>query len=96
MNADNTNLNCALDAETAVVLAALAQRWQTTPADALRRAILKAEGEPVPPRADVFSRAERVRVLLELRSALVAQGVDFDAWAREAQAIRQGSSAGGQ
>ena len=93
MNADNTNFNCSLDAETAVVLKVLAQRWRTTPADALRRAILMAVCEPVPPRADALSRAERRRAWRDLYAAL---GADSDAWVRKAQAIRWGSSAGGQ
>ena len=96
MNADNTNLNCELDAETAAALMALAQRWQTTPVDALRRSILEAAREPVPPRADAFTLAERVRALHELRASLSAQGVDFDAWAREAQAMREGEFRGWQ
>ena len=75
-----------LDAETAATLAALTQCWQTTPADALRRAILMAAREPaLPP-------AERLQALRELRASLSAQGVDFDAWAREAQAMREGES----
>ena len=81
-----------LDAETAATLAALAQRWQTTPADALRRAILMAAREPALPQADTFTPAERLQALRELRASLAAQGVDFDAWTREAEATREGKS----
>ena len=85
-----------MDAETAVVLKVLAQRWRTTPAGALRLAILMAAREPVPPRSDPFSLAERLRACHDLYAAMAAQGADFDAWVRKAQAIRRGSSAGGQ
>ena len=87
-----TTKSTELDAETAATLAALAQRWQTTPADALRRAILTAAREPALPQADTFTPAERLQALRELRASLAAQGVDFDAWAREAQAMREGES----
>ena len=79
-----------LDAETAQALTALAQQWQLSEGEALRRVIRRACRETTAPEIAELSPAERLQALAELRASLAAQGVDFDAWAREAQAIRRG------
>lgn len=87
--AKSTN-SFTLDAETALALAALAQQWQLSEEDALRRVIQRACRAATAPEIAELSPAERLQALAELRASLAAQGVDFDAWAREAQAIRRG------
>lgn len=79
-----------LDAETAQTLTALAQQWQLSEEDALRRVIQRACREATAPEIEELSPAEQRQALTELRASLAAQGVDFDAWARAAQAIRRG------
>ena len=78
-----------LDAETAPALAALAQQWQLSEGDALRRAIRRASHESAAPKFSAASPAERLQALAELRSSLAEQGIDFDAWEREVREIRQ-------
>lgn len=79
-----------LDAETAPALAALAQQWQLSEGDALRRAIWSTCHESTAPETSASSPAERRQALAELRSSLAEQGTDFNAWEREAREIRQG------
>ena len=79
-----------LDAETAQILVALAQQWQLSEDDALRRAIRRASHESAAPETSASSPAERLQALAELRSSLAEQGTDFIAWEREACEIRQG------
>ena len=79
-----------LDAETASALAALAQQWQLSEGDALRRAIWRASNESTAPETSASSPADRLQALAELRSSLAGQGTDFIAWDQEAQEIRQG------
>ena len=79
-----------LDADTAQELAALAQQWQLSEGEALRRAIRCAHEAATEPEVVELSPAEKLQALAALRASLAAQGVDFDAWAREARAIRRG------
>ena len=79
-----------LDAATAHELAVLAQQWQLSEADALRRAIRLAYCEPTAPEVAELSPPEKEQALAELRASLAAQGVDFDAWVKDARAIRRG------
>ena len=75
-----------LDDETALALATLAQRWNVAEPEALRRALLQAASRYGP----ILSPEERLAALDRLQKSLAERGVDFDAWAREAQAIRYG------
>ena len=79
-----------LDAETAQELAALARQWQLSEGEALRRAIRCAREAATEPEAAALSPTEKLQALAALRAALAAQGVDFDAWAKDARAIRRG------
>ncbi|MDE2788536.1 MAG: hypothetical protein OXL37_18025 [Chloroflexota bacterium] len=76
-----------LDDESARALATLAQRWNVAEPEALRRALLQAASQydPIP------SPGERLAALDLLQKSLAERGVDFDAWAREAWAIRHGA-----
>lgn len=76
-----------LDEETARALATLAQRWNVAGTEALRRALMQAASQydPIP------SPEERLAALDRLQKSLAERGVDFDAWAREAWAIRHGA-----
>ena len=79
-----------LDAETAQELAALAQQWQLSEGDALRRAIRCARAVATEPEVAELSPEEKLHALAALRASLAAQGVDFDAWTKDARAIRRG------
>ena len=79
-----------LDATTAQELAALAQQWQLSEGEALRQAIRLAGREPTAPEVAELSPAEKQQALDKLRASLAAQGVDFDAWVKDARAIRHG------
>ena len=82
----NTKITYSLDDELAQALAKLAAHWKVPESEALRRAVLQVASGYRP----VLSREERLAVLDQLRDSLAARGVDFDAWAREAYAIRHG------
>lgn len=79
-----------LDAETAQELAALAQQWQMSEGEALRRAIRCAREAANEPEVAELSPSEKLQALAALRASLAAQGADFDAWAKDARAIRRG------
>ena len=76
-----------LDEESARALATLVQRWNVAGPEALRRALMQAAAQydPIP------SPEERLAALDRLQKSLAERGVDFDAWAREAWAIRHGA-----
>ena len=86
MTTPNIKTTYTLDDESARALATLAQHWNTTESEALRRAVLKAASGYGP----ILSPEERLAALDRLRASLAERGVDFDAWAREARAIRYG------
>ena len=46
------------------------------------------------PDSDLPDNAQRLQDLRDLRESLAAQGVDFDAWAQEAQAMRKDNPVG--
>ena len=75
-----------LDDESARALAKLAHHWKVTESEALRRALLHVASGYGP----VLSPEERLAALHRLQKSLAERGVDFDAWAREARAIRHG------
>ena len=79
-----------LDAATAQELAALAQQWHLSEGEALRQAIRLASREPTAPAGTRLSPAEEQQAVDKLRASLAAQGVDFDAWVKDALAIRHG------
>lgn len=79
-----------LDAATAQELTALAQQWQLSEAEALRQAIQCAREATPDPEVAELSPAEKQQALDKLRASLAAQGVDFDAWVKDARAIRHG------
>ncbi len=76
----------SLDVETVRTLEMLARRWNVSKSEVLRRAIRSAAGE----------KSQRVREKLEAldrwQAAVKAQGIDVEAWAREARAERLASS----
>ena len=86
MTTPNTKTTYTLDEETAGALAKLAHHWNLTESEALRRALLQVASGYGP----ILSPEERLAALDRLRDSLVERGVDFDAWAREAYAIRHG------
>ena len=89
MDAHTAKSTYSLDSETADALAALARRWQISEADALCRAVRQtAVRERVHQPEKERTPAQRAAVLRELQESLAARGVDFDAWLREAEAIR--------
>ena len=77
-----------LDDQSARALATLAQHWNTTESEALRRALLQAASRYGP----ILSPEERLAALDRLQKSLAERGVDFDAWARDAWAIRHGTA----
>ena len=85
MTVPSSKATYALDDETAHALARLAQRWNVSESEALRRAICAAAG-PEPASPD-----ERMAALKKLQDSLKERGVDFDQWQREAWAIRHGA-----
>lgn len=86
MTTPNIKATYTLDDETAGALAKLAQHWKLTESEALRRALLQVASGYGP----ILSPEERLAALDQLQKSLAEQGVDFDAWAREAYAIRHG------
>ena len=86
MTTPNTKTTYTLDDETTRALAKLAQHWNLTESEALRRALLQVASAYGP----ILSPQERLDALERLRASLAERGVDFDAWAREAYAIRHG------
>ena len=76
----------SLDVETVRTLEALARRWNVSKTEVLRRAIRAAAGDE---NQHVKSKLE---ALDRWQTSLKAQGVDFTAWEREAQAERRASS----
>ena len=86
MTTPNTKATYTLDEESSHALATLAQHWNITESEALRRALLQAASRYGP----VLSPEERLAALDRLQKSLAERGVDFDAWAREAWEIRHG------
>lgn len=86
MTTPNIKATYTLDDETARALAKLAHHWNLTESEALRRALLQVASGYGP----ILSPQERLDALERLRASLVERGVDFDAWAHEAYAIRHG------
>ena len=86
MTTTKTKITYSLDDELAQALAKLAAHWKVPESEALRRAVLQVASGYRP----VLSREERLAALDQLRDSLAARGVDFDAWAREAYALRHG------
>ena len=86
MTTPNIKTTYTLDDESARALAKLAQHWNTTESEALRRALLQVASSYGP----ILSPEERLAALHRLQKSLVERGVDFDAWAREAWEIRHG------
>lgn len=86
MVTQNTQTTYSLDEESAAALAKLAHYWKLTESEALRRALLQVAAGYGP----ILSPEERLAALDRLQKSLAERGVDFDAWAREAYAIRHG------
>lgn len=86
MTVPNIKTTYTLDDESTHALATLARHWNVTESEALRRALLQAASGYGP----VLSPEERLAALDRLQKSLAERGVDFDAWAREARAIRHG------
>ena len=76
----------SLDVETVRTLEALAQRWNVSKSEVLRRAIRGAAAE-VSPRA-----RKKLEALDRLQASLKESGVDFKRWEREVRAERYASS----
>ena len=87
MATPNIKTTYTLDDESARALATLAQHWNVTESEALRRALLQVASSYGP----ILSPEERLAALNRLQKSLAERGVDFDAWAREARAIRHGT-----
>lgn len=86
MTTPNIKATYTLDDETARALAKLARHWNLTESEALRRALLQLASGYGP----ILSPQERLEALQRLRASLAEHGVDFDAWEREAYALRHG------
>ena len=86
MTTQNTKATYTLDDESTHALAKLAQHWNVTESEALRRALLQVASQYGP----ILSPEERLAALNRLQKSLAERGVDFDAWAREAWEIRHG------
>lgn len=87
MTVPNAKSTYTLDDASADALATLAQHWNMTESEALLRALLQAASRCGP----TLSPEERLAALDRLQKSLAERGVDFDAWAREAWAIRHGT-----
>lgn len=73
----------SLDAATLNKLKKLAQRWQVSKTEVLRRALTRAVEADMPP------VEERLAALRELQRRLKARGVDFDKWKRDIKDARR-------
>ena len=76
----------SLDVETVRTLESLARSWNVPKTEVLRRAIRAAAHEESP------RARQKLEALDRWQAALKAQGVDFEAWEREARAERRASS----
>ena len=71
-----TKSTFTLDMASIERLNRLAQRWQVSKTEVLRRALAKAE------QGDTGTPEERLAALYELQASLKRRNVDFDAWKR--------------
>lgn len=73
----------SLDAATLTKLRKLAQRWQVSKTEVLRRALTKAAEADMPP------VEERLTALRQLQRRLKERGVDFEKWKRDIKDARR-------
>lgn len=75
----------SFDAETVQKLDRLAEHWNTSKSEALRRAVDKIAEQTLRDREDA------IKALDELQRRVAEAGIDIEKWAEEARKIRQES-----